>query len=291
MSINPLNLFATKPSISTNSVQVKKDLSIHYRHDLPGELQAPKGFSHHLITFFLTDNELQTTHLEGHGEYDGKMAQGEFYLYPARVSGFTRWQGIDKTLHLIIKPHLLEEIALKTECLNPERIELRPVLKKNDPNIEQLAQLYLREMQSELFGGQLYLESLSNLLGVHLLRHYCVFEPVFRQYNSGLASAKIRQTIDYIQSNLDQNLSLKVMAAQVGMDRYYFATQFKQAMGISPYQYVIKQRIKKAKYILRQQKFSLVEIALSCGFSSQSHFNRVFRQQVGTTPKKYQEQF
>ncbi|MEO1692592.1 MAG: helix-turn-helix transcriptional regulator, partial [Cyanobacteria bacterium J06631_6] len=70
-----------------------------------------------------------------------------------------------------------------------------------------------------------------------------------------------------------------------------FATQFKQAMGISPYQYVIKQRIKKAKYILRQQKFSLVEIALSCGFSSQSHFNRVFRQQVGTTPKKYQEQF
>lgn len=307
MSINPLNLFEIKSSISSYSVRLEEDLYLHYRHDLPGQLEAPNGFSYHLITFFLTQNERQIIHLDSHGEYDGQMAQGEFYLYPAGISGFTDWQTIDKTLHLIIKPNLLQEIVVKTGCLNPDRIELLPILKDRDFQVEHIARLLLAQMQSDSFGNRLYLESLSNVLGIHLLRNYSVFKPVFRQYADGLALSKLRQTIDYIQSNLDTNLSLKAMAEKAGMGRYYFATQFKQAMGISPYHYVIGQRIEKAKRLLKQKercsavlgetpmsdcikKRSLVEIASDCGFASQSHFNRVFRQHIGTTPKKYQQQ-
>ena len=46
MSINPLNLFETKPSIASHSIRLEKDLSPHYRRDLPGELEAPDGFPH-----------------------------------------------------------------------------------------------------------------------------------------------------------------------------------------------------------------------------------------------------
>ena len=306
MPLDPLNLLETKPNISERSLQVEQDLYLHYRHDLPGQLEAPGGFCDHLMTFFLSDNKRQITHLDSYGEYDGQMKRGEFYLYPAQVSGFTNWQAIDKTLHLIIKPNLLREIAIKTGSLNPDRIELLPILKQRDPQIEQLAQLFLAEMGSDNFGGeqrcwesslsnhrlcsQLYLESLSNVLGVHLLRNYSVFEPIFREYAGGLSSYRLRQTIDYIQSNLDKKLSLKIMAEQVNMSRYYFATQFKQAMGVTPYQYVIKQRLAKAKELLRGKKRSLLEIALDCGFASQSHFNKVFRQYVGTTPRAYREQ-
>ena len=86
------------------------------------------------------------------------------------------------------------------------------------------------------------------------------------------------------------------MAQNIGMSRYYFATQFKQAMGVSPHKYVTQQRIERAKQLLGQSKRypnrierSLSQIALECGFSNQSHFNNVFRQYVGATPKKYQE--
>ena len=288
MSLDLSELFETKPNIYSISAQLEKDLYLHYRYDLPGRLEAPNGFSHHLITFFLTNNERQITHIDGCGEYDGQMNRGEFYLYPAGISGFTDWQTIDKTLHIIIKPNLLREIALKTNCLNPDRLELLPLLKDRDSQIEHLARLLLTEMQAENFGSQLYLESLANLVGVHLLRNYSAFEPVFRSYTDGLASYKLRQTIDYIQSNLDKKLSLKTMAERVDIGRYYFATQFKQAMGVSPYQYVIEQRIAKAKQLL-QKKQSLIEIAADCGFSSQSHFNKVFRQHTGTTPKAYRE--
>lgn len=287
MSLNPISLFETKPSISNLSVRAESNLHLHYRHDLPGRLEAPNGLSHHLITFFLTDNERQITHLDDCGEYEGSMNRGEFYLYPAQVSGFTDWQTTDKTLHLIIKPDLLQEIAIKTESLSLNRLEILPVLKKSDRTIEQLARLFLAEMQNEGLGSQLYLESLSNALGVHLLRNYCVFKPTFRQYESGLASYKLHQIIDYIQANLNEKLSLKIMAQQVDMSKYYFAAQFKQAMGVSPYQYVIEQRIVKAKQLLQQKQRSLAQIALDCGFASQSHFNKVFRQYVGTTPKHY----
>ena len=289
MSLNPLELFETKPNISSLSVRLEEDLYLHYRHDLPGRLEAPQGFSYHLMTFFLTNNERQIIHLDDYGEYDGHIAQGEFYIYPAEVSGFTDWQAIDKTLHLIIKPHLLREIALKAKCLNPDRIELLPVLKDRDSQVEHLVRLLLAEMHNDNFGSQLYLESLSNVLGVHLLRNYSVFEPIFRRYEDGLASYKLRQTIDYIQSNLDKKLSLKTLAEQVDMGRYYFASQFKQAMGISPYQYVMKERVARAMRLLQKQERSLVDIAFDCGFASQSHFNQVFRQHVGITPKAYRD--
>ena len=288
MSVNPASIFANKPVKRDRSIDLEEFL-IYYRQDLPGEIEIPRGLTHHLITFFLTDNQRQVTHLDGHGEYDGQMNQGEFYLCPAATSGFTSWAA-DETLHLFIKPDLLRSVAMETECLNPDKIELLPVLKTYDPQIEQLTKLLFGEMQNNSFGGKLYLESLSQVLIIHLLRHYSVFEPIFRQDNKGLAPYKLRQTIDYIQAYLDRDLSLETMAKQVGVSRSYFAEQFKQAMGISPHQYVIQQRIEKAKRLLKEQTLTIAELALECGFASQSHLNKAFRKYMGTTPKNYREQ-
>ena len=271
MSINPLEIFANKPVKSDRSIGIEEDFLVYYRQDLPGKIEVPQGSTHHLITFFLTDNQRQVTHLDLHGEYDGQMNRGEFYLYPAAVSGFTSWAAADETLHLFIKPDLLRSVAIETESLNPEKIELLPVLKTYDPQIEQLTKLLFWEMQNNSLGGKLYLESLTQVLVINLLRNYSVFEPVFRKYNDGLAPYKLRQTIDYIHAYLDRDLSLKVMAEQIGMSRSYFAVRFKQAMGISPHQYVNQQRIKQAKQLLKERKLAIAEIALECAFASQSH--------------------
>ncbi len=52
MPINPLNALENKPTRSQKSLQIENDFYLHYRHDLPGKLEAPQGFTHHLITFF-----------------------------------------------------------------------------------------------------------------------------------------------------------------------------------------------------------------------------------------------
>lgn len=77
---------------------------------------------------------------------------------------------------------------------------------------------------------------------------------------------------DYIHTHLDEEIRVTELADIVDMSRYHFANLFKQTMGISPYQYVLRQRVEQAKRLLKQQDLSLAEIASACGFANQSHF-------------------
>jgi AraC family transcriptional regulator len=289
MAVNPLDLFAQKPAIANHSVRLDNGVTVHYRHDLPGALDAPQGLSHHMLTFFLSKNERQVTSLDGCGEYDGAMELGDFYLYPAGRPGFTQWQSIDKTLHIVLEPDFLSQVAIDAECLNPNSLELLPVLHTRDRKLAGLVPLFLQEIENGDLGDRLYLESLSSILGIHLLRQYCQVIPKIRQSAAGLAPHKLATVLEYIQAHLNQELSLTAMAAEVGVSRCHFATQFKQAMGLAPHQYVSQQRVEKAKQALRSPHCSIADIALECGFSNQSHLTKVFKKQTGTTPKAYRE--
>jgi len=103
-----------------------------------------------------------------------------------------------------------------------------------------------------------------------------------------LPQSNLQQAIAYIQANLEQNITIEAIATKLGMSQFYFCRWFKQSMGIAPYQFVIQQRVEKAKILLKRQDVSLVEVALQCGFNSQSHLIHHFKKQVGMTPKQYQ---
>jgi AraC family transcriptional regulator len=99
----------------------------------------------------------------------------------------------------------------------------------------------------------------------------------------------LSQLLDYIHHHLDQDITVTDLAAIANMSRYYFASLFKQSTGVAPYQYVLIQRVERAKQLLKQPEFSLAEIASASGFANQSHFTRQFRQLTGVTPKTYRD--
>jgi AraC family transcriptional regulator len=210
-------------------------------------------------------------------------------LLPARTSAFFWWNETDECVVFAIEPTTLQQIAIETDCLNPTQVELRPIVYDRDPKIEFFAKAFHEEMQNNGLGGQLYGESLANLFLIHLLRHYCAFEPKLKQYQAGLPKHKLQQAIDYIQANLDQKLSLEAIAQHLNMSVYYFCELFKQSMGIAPYKYVLQQRVERAKLLLKDEERAIVDIALECGFANQTHLNKHFRKLTGMTPKTYRD--
>lgn len=104
-------------------------------------------------------------------------------------------------------------------------------------------------------------------------------------------TSKLQQALEYIQANLDENITLEAIASELGMSQFHFCRWFKQSMQIAPYQYVLQQRVEKAKVLLKSSDLSIVTIALTCGFNSQSHLINRFKKQTGLTPKAYRNSF
>ena len=104
--------------------------------------------------------------------------------------------------------------------------------------------------------------------------------------NRGLTRTQLQQAIDYIQTHLNRDLSLAELASVVNISPTYFASLFKQAMGIAPHQYVIQLRVERAKLMLSKTDLAIANIALQVGFSSQSHLTQQFKRITGLTPKQ-----
>jgi RpiB/LacA/LacB family sugar-phosphate isomerase len=105
----------------------------------------------------------------------------------------------------------------------------------------------------------------------------------------GLPPRRLQRVFAHIRENVARGLSVNDLAQVVGMSQYYFSKLFKMSTGITPHQYVMRQRVERAQEHLRESRMALAEIATQVGFETQSHFTSVFRRLVGATPKRYRE--
>jgi AraC family transcriptional regulator len=136
---------------------------------------------------------------------------------------------------------------------------------------------------------QLYAEVLTNALADHLLRRYSSCQPTVPEVPNGLSPAKLQRMMTYIQTHLEQELSLTTLAALVNLSPDHFARLFKQATGQTLHQYVLVCRIARAKQLLTETDMSLSAIGLQVGCADQSYFTALFRKHVTMTPKAYRD--
>ena len=104
------------------------------------------------------------------------------------------------------------------------------------------------------------------------------------EQHGGLSPPHTHRIYEYISCNLDQNISIEELAEMAGLSVHHFARAFKQTVGMPPHSYILQRRIEQAQQMLRTTKVPLSEIALSLGFSDQSHLARHFRRMTGFPP-------
>ena len=210
---------------------------------------------------------------------------GNINIIPARISTEVSWKQKYEYLSLYLQPTYLAEIA--SELINATSVEIVPQFAICDPTIYHLALLFKSELESTQISNRLYIESLTNTLAINLLRRYAVQKQLPQNYSDGLSKSKLQQIVNYIEAHLNRDLSLKTMAAILHISPHYFSDLFKQSMGISAYQYVVKRRIETAKRLLKQPDLPIIEIAHCTGFKTSSHFSNTFRKHIGVTPSAY----
>ena len=284
--VHPLDIIKPEWELSRKSVKMN-DLVVRHDVEPPDEIVIP-SMSHHFLLLSLSHGENQTTHIED-CKHEGEFRVGEFFLQPSTHSGFYAWETTDEAVLFALEPTFLHRIAEESECLNADKIELRPIACQKDAKIEHIARCFQEEMQTAGLGGSLYSETLATQLAIHLLRNYCIAQPKFREYKGGLSPRKLQAVIDYIQANLENNIKLDDVAKTVNTSTWHFCRMFKQATDITPFQYVVQQRLELGKRLLRQEETAIAEIALICGFCSQSAFNKAFKKYTGITPKTYRQ--
>ena len=208
---------------------------------------------------------------------------------PAGASHSAYWKQESEGILLSIEPRSIVNTAI--DSIKSDRLEIMPQFATTDPQLLQLAQWLLLELHHQQIGSELYVESLITMLEVHLLRTYSVFEPIIPDYRGGLAKYKLNRVISLINENLERDFKLTDLATVVEMSPYHFARMFKQSTGITPHQYLVRQRINKAKELLRQTKMAIADIGYAIGYQNPSHFAKVFRQQTKVSPTAYRQEF
>ena len=243
----------------------------------------------HTLFMSLLARPIRLLQVQSGSRYSGLFRQGDMSITPANTPIFVRWDNDDHYLQIRLKTHFIENIARETLKKSPERLELLPKIHFRHPEIETLCMMLLKEAEQAESSSGLYIDSLANVLAVNLLKHYASSKPEVANYEGGLPQQQLRQVLDYIHSHLDQEIKLSNLAGLLKMSQFHFSRLFKQSIGISPHQYLMQQRIERAKQLLQEKDRLIVDIAFECGFNSHSHLSKQFRQATGMTPKAFRE--
>lgn len=256
-------------------------------------LQYPSGEANclfegeHTLYMSLAPRPLHYLHSQDGKTYTGLYQRGEILITPANTPLFARWEGQENCLQIRLTDKFVRKVARETVAGDCDRITLQPKFHTRDPQLESIGTMLLNEVQQGSLSNQLYVDSLSNILAVNLLRQHATTRPHLPTYEGGLPSRQLRQVLDYIDAHLDQEIKLADLAQLLDISQFHFSRLFKQSLGISPYQYLLQQRVECAKKLLKNTDRLITDIAFTCGFNSHSHLSKQFKQLTGMTPKAY----
>ena len=156
-----------------------------------------------------------------------------------------------------------------------------------DKSIRRIIGMLTEELDAERPLGRLYVDSLAHALATRYLLLDCAPSARPDSRVSALPPRILNRVLEKIEANLETDLSLDSLAEESGYSRAHFLRMFREATGLTPHQYVLNLRLSRAQDYLKQKGSSIIDVAVSCGFSSQSHMTSVFRQRLETTPAEF----
>jgi AraC family transcriptional regulator len=245
------------------------------------------ALDHHYIVQHLGGGKRVKRHFDGESICE-VVDSGSLTIVPA--GSYFKWvtQGPIEFAHLYLSPALLAHAASRLD--RGSAVTLIDRVGCRDPLLEALYHAMLVENRSPLHAEPLYLDSLLETFLLRLLRDHSTMARVEIPGREMLPKHRLRRVQEFIEARLECSITLADLAEIAGGSVYHFSRAFKNTVGDSPYQYVLRCRTERAKVFLNTTDLPLAEIATACGFRNTLHLSKTFARIIGIAPTRFRRQ-
>ncbi len=235
-------------------------------------------------TIFLHLNAPTHFEVKPNGHWQQKeILPGQVSIVPAGEMTSARSSEPAECVMLSLDPAILAGNGL-------EEPQLPLVYGIEDRFIEGVCMALRAEVAEKGKSGPVYVDSLVQSLAMHLARQYG--RPQTQAASSTQSHRPaIRRAIEFIRANLGRQINLAEIAQAAKLSPFHFSRLFKESVGFSPHQYLLRQRIHRAKQLLLRGDLPTATIATEVGFYDQSHFGFHFKRITQMSPKRFAETF
>jgi len=193
---------------------------------------------------------------------------------------------LDKPYHdlfFYLPRSALDSIADEADAPRIGDLNHKPVA-VDDAIISSLGRAILPALSHPDQTSQLFVDHVLLAVGVHVAKTYGGMRALARPARGGLAPWQVRRAKEILCANLDGRAQLKAVARECRLSVSHFSRAFRRSVGVAPHNWLLIRRVEVAKEKLRDDRLSLMDVALACGFADQSHLTRVFTRMVGVSP-------
>jgi len=213
---------------------------------------------------------------------------GEMCLVPRHVE---TWLRTDDSHYLYLSVDISDAALAAASDGTRGDVELRRVGSLVDARVGALAAAVNAERVAGFPNGRLFLDSVEQALAVALVKGYAGQRRSVQTRRGGLGSARLRRIKEFVDARIEDELTLCEMAQAVELSTAHFSRMFRKSTGETPHQFFLRQRVERAKEMLRSADGRVLDVAVACGFKSQQHFAQAFRNVCGASPTEYRQEF
>ena len=274
-----------RPPAQCNRFFVSTDFSVSYRRAKQLEWQSPAASGYSLLAV-LSGRLVYTTDGESRD-----LDAAQFVLFEPNASLVANASHVEILLLTFSASLVMQHATAMHLVPANSTVSFKAGQLSGDQKLDAVFAEFVNELTDDQPGKDIVMRALVEQLVVHVLRNYA--QPRRSEQlelsRVGLVDRRIRRSVELMHTQLDQELTLKALAAASYLSPFHFARLFKKLTGATPHNYLAGVRATRAQLLLAETELSVTEIGSRVGYLSASHFTKAFRLATGTTPREFRK--